>query len=44
MAERRAGHHFAAIGVILLAPRADQAYAAAKGFMVGTAIGGPCRK
>jgi uncharacterized membrane protein YccC len=32
---------FAAIGVILLAPRADQAYAAAKGFMVGTAIGVP---
>src|ERR1700726_4529760 len=30
---------FAAIAVILLAPRADQAYAAAKGFMVGTAIG-----
>jgi uncharacterized membrane protein YccC len=32
---------FAAIGVILLAPRADQAYAAAMGFMVGTGIGVP---
>jgi uncharacterized membrane protein YccC len=32
---------FAAIGVILLAPRADQAYAAALGFMVGTGIGVP---
>jgi uncharacterized membrane protein YccC len=32
---------FTAIGVILLAPRADQAYAAAKGFMVGTAFGVP---
>ena len=32
---------FAAIGVILLAPRADQAYAAAIGFMVGTALGVP---
>ena len=32
---------FAAIGAILLAPRADQAYAAAMGFMVGTAIGVP---
>jgi uncharacterized membrane protein YccC len=30
---------FAAIGVILFAPRADQAYAAAMGFMVGTGIG-----
>src|ERR1700730_7860038 len=29
---------FAAIGVILLAPRADQAYAAAMSFMVGTAL------
>ncbi len=29
---------FAAIGVILFAPRADQAYAAAMSFMVGTAI------
>jgi uncharacterized membrane protein YccC len=29
---------FAAIGVILLAPRADQAYAAAVSFMVGTAL------
>ncbi len=29
---------FAAIGVILLAPRADQAYAAAIGFAVGTSI------
>ena len=29
---------FAAIGVILLAPRADQAYAAAMGFMVGTVL------
>jgi hypothetical protein len=27
MAERREGHTFAAIGVILFAPRADQAYA-----------------
>jgi uncharacterized membrane protein YccC len=32
---------FAAIGAILLAPRADQAYAAAMGFMVGTGIGVP---
>jgi uncharacterized membrane protein YccC len=32
---------FVAIGVILLAPRADQAYAAALGFMVGTGIGVP---
>jgi uncharacterized membrane protein YccC len=32
---------FTAVGVILLAPRADQAYAAAKGFMVGTAFGVP---
>jgi uncharacterized membrane protein YccC len=30
---------FAAIGVILFAPRADQAYAAAMSLMVGTAIG-----
>jgi uncharacterized membrane protein YccC len=30
---------FAAVGVILLAPRADQAYAAAMGFMVGTGVG-----
>jgi uncharacterized membrane protein YccC len=30
---------FAAITVILLAPRADQAYAAAMSFMVGTALG-----
>jgi len=30
---------FAAIGVILFAPRADQAYATAMGFMVGTALG-----
>ena len=30
---------FAAIVVILLAPRADQAYAAAMGFMVGTGLG-----
>ncbi len=30
---------FAAIGVILLAPRADQAYAAAMSFMVATALG-----
>ena len=30
---------FAAIGVILLAPRADQAYAAAMSFMVGTGLG-----
>jgi uncharacterized membrane protein YccC len=30
---------FAAIGVILLAPRADQAYAAAVSFMVGTVLG-----
>ena len=29
---------FAAIGVILLAPRADQAYAAAMSFMVGTGL------
>src|SRR5712671_3528165 len=29
---------FAAVGVILLAPRADQAYAAAMSFMVGTAL------
>jgi uncharacterized membrane protein YccC len=29
---------FAAIGVILLAPRADQAYAAAVGFMMGTGL------
>jgi uncharacterized membrane protein YccC len=29
---------FAAIVVILLAPRADQAYAAAKGFMIGTSL------
>jgi uncharacterized membrane protein YccC len=29
---------FAAIGVILLAPRADQAYAAAVGFTVGTSL------
>jgi uncharacterized membrane protein YccC len=29
---------FAAIGVILLAPRADQAYAAAMSFMVGTVL------
>ena len=29
---------FAAIAVILLAPRADQAYAAAKGFMIGTSL------
>ena len=29
---------FAAIGVILLAPRADQAYGAAIGFMVGTGL------
>ena len=32
---------FTAVGVILLAPRADQAYAAARGFMVGTAMGVP---
>jgi uncharacterized membrane protein YccC len=30
---------FAAIGVILLAPRADQAYAVAMSFMVGTGLG-----
>jgi uncharacterized membrane protein YccC len=30
---------FAAVGVILFAPRADQAYATAMGFMVGTALG-----
>ncbi len=30
---------FAAIGVILLAPRAEQAYAAAMAFMIGTALG-----
>jgi len=29
---------FAAIGVILFAPRADQAYATAMGFMVGTSV------
>src|ERR1700756_5785193 len=29
---------FAAVVVILLAPRADQAYAAAKGFMIGTSL------
>ena len=29
---------FAAIGVILFAPRADQAYATAIGFMVGTSL------
>jgi uncharacterized membrane protein YccC len=30
---------FTAIGVLLFAPRADQAYATAKSFMVGTALG-----
>jgi uncharacterized membrane protein YccC len=30
---------FAAIGVILLAPRAEQAYAAAMAFMIGTVLG-----
>jgi uncharacterized membrane protein YccC len=29
---------FSAIGVILFAPRADQAYATAKGFMIGTSL------
>jgi uncharacterized membrane protein YccC len=29
---------FAAVGVILFAPRADQAYATAKGFMIGTSL------
>jgi uncharacterized membrane protein YccC len=29
---------FTAIGVILFAPRADQAYASAKGFMIGTGL------
>src|SRR5262249_42217043 len=32
---------FAAVGVILLAPRADHAYATAMGFMVGTGSGVP---
>jgi uncharacterized membrane protein YccC len=29
---------FAAVGVILIAPRADQAYATAKGFIIGTSL------
>jgi uncharacterized membrane protein YccC len=33
---------FTAIGVILLAPRADQAYAAAMSFALGTGIGAVC--
>ena len=38
MAEWRLGHHLCRDPVILFAPRADQAYAAAMGFMVGTVL------